>query len=211
LNNVVFIMFGYLMGILFLYDAYRIQRLQGVVTESRVAAILLLFATIVQFFTLDRFSMPPLLFYSVTFGVLLIGWVLKLYYGGRVISVHDATKVSVISFIEKELTRLSVPYEKKEGLDAEKVVFNCLDNGARITVTTGFFGSEERKVVKVTFVRWWCSSDVEEIQYRLLELYRQQRQSTVFWKEIITNCTFATIALGASLYFTWSFLQSSPL
>lgn len=199
----LFILIGLFSGLCFLYEAYRIQKHKGVVTESRIIFIFMLIISIVQFYNFDRLGADPFLLYAILTIALLLGIFLKFYFGGKEITVYETSKEAIVSLVEEELSNHSIPYEKKASSYDEEIFFNVNIEKVKISIDTGIFG-EERKIYKLSFKKWWRSPQIEEVRYEVLEILRQQREGMMFWKEIFLNCIIGVAIILGTSYFAWS-------
>ncbi|MCT8137337.1 hypothetical protein H1D32_06005 [Anaerobacillus sp. CMMVII] len=170
---------GFTWGIITLYEAFRIQKQKGVVTESRIVFITLIFISILQFLMMERMDIDPILWYGMLGIILMIGLGLRAYFGGKKVTIYETTSEDVIPILKKTLTDMEIPFEEKSGFHNEETVFHLVEEQTKISVEGGILG-EEKKDYQLTFKKVWRSYRMEELQLHLIDAYRQQREDKVF-------------------------------
>lgn len=202
----VLVIIGFLSGAALIFDAFRIQKKKGVVTELKTTYTVLLMGSTLQFIQLlNLIEASPYLWYGMLACFLIISLLIIMYFRGRNIYIYEAEKGSVVSYFEEELQHLSIAYEKKESMVSEDTIFKMKDHQVMIRVEPGLLG-EEIKMYKVSFKRWWRSPIIEEIQYKLFDELRQQREGKIFWKQIIINSMAGMAIILVTLVILWYFL-----
>ncbi|MBU8906146.1 hypothetical protein [Desertibacillus haloalkaliphilus] len=191
---------GFILGLYFFYSAYRIQKQRGVVIESKIVFVLMLLISIVPFFYVGSLGVDPFIMYGVVIGILVVGLLSRFYFNGKEVTIYETTKESVVSLLNKELTQRSIPYEIKGDFQADETIFDLYEGKAKIKVEAGILG-EERKNIKISFKRWWSTPQVDEVQYRIMEVYRKDRDGELFWKQILLHCILGFGIILAIGYF----------
>lgn len=205
-NTYGLLFLGFAWGISSIYEAIRIQKQKGVVTESRVVFVTMLILSFLQILMMDRLDIDLYIWFGIFGSIILISMWVRVYFGGKNVKIYETTRERIIPILENTLKDMSIPYEEKDGLNSEETVFHLIEDKTKISVEGGILG-EEIKNYEISFKKTWRSYRMEELQLRLIEAYRDQREEKVFWKPVLINVVLGlSFILGAS-YFVWSVFQ----
>lgn len=205
-NTYGLLFLGFAWGISSIYEAIRIQKQKGVVTESRVVFVTMLILSFLQILMMDRLDIDLYIWFGIFGSIILISMWVRVYFGGKNVKIYETTRERIIPILENTLKDMSIPYEEKGGLNSEETVFHLIEDKTKISVEGGILG-EEIKNYEISFKKTWRSYRMEELQLRLIEAYRDQREEKVFWKPVLINVVLGfSFILGAS-YFVWSVFQ----
>jgi hypothetical protein len=199
----VWTIIGFVWGMSFFYDAYRIYKHKGVVTESRIGYITMFVISIFQFLLMERVDINPFLWYGILVCIFLLGLWFRFYFGGKTVTIYETKKELVIPIIEKQLKEMSIHYVEKDGFHTEESVYHLIDEDTKLNIDSGFIG-DEIKDFRITFQKPWRSFRMEELQLRLIEEFREQRGNQLLWKQTIINVILGVGVIGALSYFLWS-------
>ncbi|WP_138419407.1 hypothetical protein [Aquibacillus sediminis] len=194
---------GIFLGLSLFYSAYRIQKKRGVVTESNIGYVLMLLISSLQLLQALRLEVNPVIWYGIFIGILVISLISRFYFNGRDVTFYETTKESVVSLLDEELTNLSIPFEIKDDNLVDETIVDLYQDQVKIKVVAGMWG-DKNKTITVSFKKWWRLPLVEEIQYRIIDVYRQQREGKLFWKQMVWNGVVGLGIFVAMGYFAWS-------
>lgn len=205
-NTYGLLFLGFAWGIISIYEAIRIQKLKGVVTESRVVFVTMLILSFLQILMMDRLDIDLFIWFGIFGSIILISLWLRVYFGGKNVKIYETTREQIIPILENTLKDMSIPYEEKDGLNSEETVFHLIEDKTKISIEGGILG-EDIKDYTISLKKTWRSYRMEELQLRLIETYRYQREEKVFWKPVLINVVLGlSFILGAS-YLVWSVFQ----
>ena len=207
-NTYGLLFLGFAWGITSIYEAIRIQKQKGVVTESRVVFVTMLILSFLQILMMDRLDIDLFIWFGIFGSIILISLWLRVYFGGKNVKIYETTREQILPILENTLKDMSIPYEEKDGLklNSEETVFHLIEDKTKISIEGGILG-EDIKDYTISLKKTWRSYRMEELQLRLIEAYRDQREEKVFWKPVLINVVLGlSFILGAS-YFVWSVFQ----
>lgn len=172
----------FLIGLLFIFEAFRINNNNGVVVENTLFYVLTFLISLTQFVMMDTNGMDATLWYVMVGGIIVIGLFIKFYIGGKSIKIYNIDKQEVLTTVEEELNNVSISYEKMDGESSEDHLYD-LSEGVVMKISENLVGGD----ITISFKKGWRLQEVQELQYRLLDIFRKKREGKIFWKPIVVN------------------------
>ncbi|QOY33851.1 hypothetical protein AWH56_013935 [Anaerobacillus isosaccharinicus] len=194
---------GFAWGITSIYEAIRIQRQKGVVTESRVVFVTMLILSFLQILMMDRLDIDLFIWFGIFGSIILISLWVRVYFGGKNVKIYETTRERIIPILENTLKDMSIPYEEKDGLNSEETVFHLIEDKTKISVEGGIFGEEEKDYT-ISLKKTWRSYRMEELQLRLIESYRDQKEEKIYWKQILINVVLGIAFILGTSFTVWN-------
>lgn len=205
------LLIGVILGFTFIYEAYRIQKQQGVVTQSRLVYVTMLIVTLLQIFIGERFDIDIILWYGLIFVIIIASLLYTFYISGKKITIYETTHERIKSKLERELNEMNIAFEIKNGFHSEETVYHLIEDDTKISIDGNFLGDDERKNFSLSFKKSWRSYRMEELQLRLLEAYRKEKEGHIFWKQITLNCVLGVLLMTGIGYFWWDMYRKIML
>lgn len=197
MNNIIYLFFlvsGLIASLLIFYEAFRVQVNRGVIVESKLELLFSFLVFIIQPVLPGQFLFNDDPFYTliVMLVVALIFIVTRIYIRGRLITIYNTSKRTLVERIQNNLRYFSIPFTEEEGGGSDEHFFYLEDNVVIKISSSG--ADKEHKNYRLSFKKWWRLYFFQEIKDSLFDVYRKEREEEVFWKEILLN-----LGLGISV------------
>lgn len=185
-------------------EAYRIQKQNGVVKESKILFAIGIVFSLAQLIMIKQ-DLPLDLVYLVL-GVTVIPFGIKFFFGSNTIKVYETTRERIVRIVEAKFSELDVKHELKDGWNSDEVLYHLYEEQAKLKISGGMLG-EESKDFDLSFKGSWKSPRLEELQLQIIEACRKEKEHNFFLKQVAINCIMGVGILGIFSYFAWKFLQ----
>ncbi|OIJ18062.1 hypothetical protein BKP45_10695 [Anaerobacillus alkalidiazotrophicus] len=208
MNNLLFqettswMLIGTFGALLLFYEAYRIYKQNGVITETKLFYHTMTFVSFFQLFVIANFDINPMISFTILFSFFIIIILIRVFKGNKTIVIYEARSEIIFPILKTKLRDMGFSFEEKDGFHDEEAIYSITEEATKISIDGGILG-DETKDYRISFKSEGRSYRIEELQLSLIEAYQAQNRDKIFWKQILTNCGLGVgiiVVLGFFLY-----------